>query len=433
MRERDNVLVAFPDVRGGARATAPRAAPVVLDPAKADGFPKGWVVSDRAALDVERRQQARVLRHQGAGRRRPTRRAPDDRRGRRRGRLEHARRADPVAADDPRRSRIATSRSGRRSTCRRRRSSSSPTRRCATSTSRRTASGRSAATRAATSTTTSAPAADIYRVNTTTGERTLMLKGQLTGRHVFGISPDGTHVPVLEGQQVPGVRPRRGARRGRSAAAAASSFVDMEFDHPGPKPSYGIAGYTQRRQGASIAQHRYDLWLLPLDGSAPTQPDERRRHQERDPLPHRPDRAGRSVPTAAAAVGAARRRSTSSKPVTLSAYGEWTKKAGFYELAGGQLKELVYEDASFSTPVQRARRPTGTCSRARRSSSSRTCASRARLQGLEEDHATPTRSRRSSCGATASCSTTRTRTACGCRASSRCPTTTSRARSGRCS
>ena len=41
------------------------------------------------------------------------------------------------------------------------------------------------------------PAADIYRVNTTTGERTLMLKAQITststGSHVFGISPDGQH------------------------------------------------------------------------------------------------------------------------------------------------------------------------------------------------------------------------------------------------
>ena len=41
-----------------------------------------------------------------------------------------------------------------------------------------------------------------------------------------------------------------------------------------------------------------------------------------------------------------------SKPITLSAYGEYTKKAGFYELANGQLKELVYEDASFNTPVK---------------------------------------------------------------------------------
>jgi dipeptidyl aminopeptidase/acylaminoacyl peptidase len=41
-----------------------------------------------------------------------------------------------------------------------------------------------------------------------------------------------------------------------------------------------------------------------------------------------------------------------SKPITLSAYGEYTKKAGFYELANGQLKELLYEDAAFNTPVK---------------------------------------------------------------------------------
>src|SRR4029079_14286556 len=40
--------------------------------------------------------------------------------------------------------------------------------------------------------------------------------------------------------------------------------------------------------------------------------------------------------------------------ITLSAYGEYTKKAGFYELANGQLKELVYEDAAFSNPVKAA-------------------------------------------------------------------------------
>src|SRR6185295_4814964 len=44
-----------------------------------------------------------------------------------------------------------------------------------------------------------------------------------------------------------------------------------------------------------------------------------------------------------------------SKPVTLSTYGEYTKKAGFAELANGQLKDLIYEDASFSTPTKAAK------------------------------------------------------------------------------
>ena len=38
------------------------------------------------------------------------------------------------------------------------------------------------------------PQADFYRVNTSTGERTLMFKGQLTGQNAFGISPDGRSI-----------------------------------------------------------------------------------------------------------------------------------------------------------------------------------------------------------------------------------------------
>jgi hypothetical protein len=36
----------------------------------------------------------------------------------------------------------------------------------------------------------------------------------------------------------------------------------------------------------------------------------------------------------------------------LSAYGEWTKKSGYYEWANGKLKEHVYEDASYGNPVK---------------------------------------------------------------------------------
>jgi len=42
----------------------------------------------------------------------------------------------------------------------------------------------------------------------------------------------------------------------------------MEYDHPGPKPSYGIAGYTPDGKTV-VAQSQYDLWAIPLDGSAP--------------------------------------------------------------------------------------------------------------------------------------------------------------------
>ncbi|HTE44738.1 MAG TPA: hypothetical protein VK636_05795, partial [Gemmatimonadaceae bacterium] len=49
MRERDNVLIVYPDVQTALGNID--AAPAKLDPVKTANFPKGWVVSDRAALD----------------------------------------------------------------------------------------------------------------------------------------------------------------------------------------------------------------------------------------------------------------------------------------------------------------------------------------------------------------------------------------------
>jgi hypothetical protein len=114
------------------------------------------------------------------------------------------------------------------------------------------------------------PAADIYRVNTTTGERTLMLKSQLintsTGSHTFGISPDGKYFLYWKDNKFQAYDLDAGSTRTLGGATTVS-FVDLEFDHPGPKPAYGIAGYTTDKKSV-IVQHRFDLWQLPLDGSA---------------------------------------------------------------------------------------------------------------------------------------------------------------------
>ena len=171
------------------------------------------------------------------------------------------------------------------------------------------------------------------------------------------------------------------------------SFVDMEFDHPGPRPSYGIAGYTSDGKSVMV-QQRYDLWLLPLDGSAPrnltngtgTKNEIRFRYVRTEP----PEQAGPVVPGSPGGGrggGPAAQRWTIdlSKPVTLSAYGEYTKKAGFYELAGGQLKELVYEDAFFSTPTKAAKADKFLFTRETFVGVSRSSRLRSGLQGREED------------------------------------------------
>jgi dienelactone hydrolase len=205
------------------------------------------------------------------------------------------------------------------------------------------------------------PAADIYRVNTSTGERTLILKNQLIGQHVLGISPDGNYFLYWKDNKFQAYNMDAGTSKTLGGTTNVS-FVDVEFDHPGPKPSYGISGYTSDGK-AVIATHRYDLWMLPLDGSAPTnitngagnKGEIHFRYVQIEPDSNGAGGAPGGGGGRGGRGGGARGTIDLTKPITLSAYGEWTKKAGFYELSNGQLKQLVYEDASFSNPTKAAK------------------------------------------------------------------------------
>ena len=63
--------------------------------------------------------------------------------------------------------------------------------------------------------------------------------------------------------------------------------------------------------------------------------------------------AAAAVAAAEAAAAAARAsRSISRSPCTLSAYGEWTKKSGYFELApGGTPAPLIWTDKSIGAPI----------------------------------------------------------------------------------
>ena len=92
---------------------------------------------------------------------------------------------------------------------------------------------------------------------------------------------------------------------------------------------------------AVIAQQRYDLWLLPLDGSAREEPDERRGHEERDAVPLRAHRAARRAAARARRAGAPGGRGGGAARQTIDlveadhALGvrRVHEEGGFYELA----------------------------------------------------------------------------------------------------
>jgi dipeptidyl aminopeptidase/acylaminoacyl peptidase len=347
MRERDNVLVAFPDVVAALKDGATAPAPIVLEPAKTDGFPRGWVVSDRATLawSEDNKRVFFGMKEQVA--------SPDT-----------TRRTTDEAADvdvwntaDERVQSLQMIRANQDRNFTFRQAFDVSAQRfvkLADETMRdldiapdgKWAVGRDQ--RAYLADQKQEAAADYYRVDTATGERTLIGKRLLTGPHVLGISPHGTHFLYWKDARFQAYNLDDKTTKTLGAAKPPVSFIDVEDDHPGTRPPFGMAGFTSDGKGV-IVNHQYDLWLLPLDGSVPvnltagigSKSEIRFRLVRTEPV-------DLSVPRAAGPRGTF----DLATPLTLSAYGQWTKKAGFYELAGGRMRELVYEDASFSTPVK---------------------------------------------------------------------------------
>ena len=266
LREHVVLLEAIPDIRAAFSSSPEPASPVLLEPAKAAGFPSGFVLSDRAPLawsDDNRRVFVSMM---------PQSAAAD---------TSRKKNADSVADVDVWRAqdeRVQSYQMARADADRNYgfreafdvttgkfiRLADSTLRELEVAPDGRWAVGRDIRGYISDY----EPArADIYRVNTITGERTVMLKSELVGPDVFGISPDSKHYLYWKDNKFQDYLLDAGTTR-TVAAASTPSFVDTEFDHPGPRPPFGVAGYAKDGSGV-IVERRYDLWLLPYDGSAP--------------------------------------------------------------------------------------------------------------------------------------------------------------------
>ncbi|MGD8321889.1 MAG: hypothetical protein PVJ02_15685, partial [Gemmatimonadota bacterium] len=187
--------------------------------------------------------------------------------------------------------------------------------------------------------------ADFYRVNTATGERTLIANKLM---RTMGTSPDSKRFLYLQDGHVYAYE----AATGKSTQVdGGMNFVNTDDDHDYEKPIWGLAGWS--RDGRSVLVYdKYDVWKLPLSGT------------------DRPENLTRGVGKAQEVrlrvvrldlerSGGFRGRFFGfgggpdpddhgidlSKPLTLSAYGEWTKKSGYWTLPPGQEPSpLMYED-----------------------------------------------------------------------------------------
>ena len=361
MRERDNVLLVYPDL---STITGGEASPVELNPSKAAGFPSGFVLSDRAPLDwssdgkkVFFGIKEQVPAADTSRRRNPDMVADVDVWNSKDDRIQSV---QMIRADADRnftyREAFDMSRGGGAFV----KLADSTMRDVEVSRDGRWAVGRD--TRDYISDY-KPPAADLYRVNTSTGERTLFAKDQLIGANVFGISPDGHEFLYWKDSKFQAYDLDAGTTKTLGGTSNVS-FVDAEYDHPGPRPSYGIEGYTSDGK-AVVVMHDYDLYVMPFDGSAPTNLTQgvgtkneiRFRYVAIEPdTSAAPPPGGPGGAFGGGRGGAGRATKIDlTKPITLSAYGQWTKKDGFYRLADGKLEPIVYEDAYFTNPVKAAK------------------------------------------------------------------------------
>ena len=181
---------------------------------------------------------------------------------------------------------------------------------------------------------------DYYIIDPETGSKTLI--EEKIGR-VMGLSPDGNHFLYFKNGHF-FTYDLMNRKLTNISENVEVSFIDIEEDHPYENPSYGLAGWSADRKTVYL-NHLYDIWAVSLDGSGGY--NLTGNYGTENEIRLRFNRGGRGF----------RRMSSSTnedpyiykeKDNYLTAYGEWTKKSGYFLLDDGKApKKLIFDDASY--------------------------------------------------------------------------------------
>ena len=192
--------------------------------------------------------------------------------------------------------------------------------------------------------------ADFYKVDTNTGERTLIDKAL---SRTYGTSPDSKWFLYLKNKQVRAFNLETGKTVDLEPTDPDVSFVEEEDDHAYEKPIWGVGGWSKDGQSV-LLYDKYDVWQVPLDGTKSVnlsrgvgKAQEIRFRVVRFDLPGGVGRRGRGGGGQAAEDDEG---IDLSKPVLLSAYGQWTKKSGYWQVVAEQSpRPLIWEEMSIGS------------------------------------------------------------------------------------
>jgi dipeptidyl aminopeptidase/acylaminoacyl peptidase len=174
--------------------------------------------------------------------------------------------------------------------------------------------------------------ADYYLVNTQTGERKLLFEKSLAGFYTAPQpSPEGKYAAYFKDQQWWSYSTATGQTVNLTGKLN-STFWNVRDDHPATKPPYGFGGWIKGDKEL-LVYDEYNVWALSPDGKTARKLTD----GEKEEIQYRVFRLDFEDPFI-----------DDSKPVYFSAYGDKSKKFGFYRLEKGKLNKLLFEDATLS-------------------------------------------------------------------------------------
>lgn len=166
---------------------------------------------------------------------------------------------------------------------------------------------------------------DFVRIDLASGRRATVATSV---RRPVGTSPDGEWI-VYARDEVVYATHLSSIETTNLTDETGIDFINREFDLVAERPAYGLAGWTE--DGSVLLNTRFDVWSVPLAGGPAT--NLTGGMGEREDIRFRIQRLDADADW------------TDPDGALLSAYGEWTKKSGYFRMSPGQdPQELFYAD-----------------------------------------------------------------------------------------
>lgn len=179
---------------------------------------------------------------------------------------------------------------------------------------------------------------DLYRIDLTNGEKNLIFK-EYPGS--IQTAPDGENIILWLNEDYWSYNFEANSKFNLTSGLDVS-FINDEDDHYGNKPNYGFVGWVKDRD-AIIVNHKYDLWLLPLDTNTKAE-NLTVKFRKDDKIRYRLDDISFARETEIE-----ERYIDLSSPIIISTFDTKTKYSGYYNFENHKFKKLIYGPNSFGS------------------------------------------------------------------------------------